>query len=59
MIGVTISTLYRYINRGDLIAYRFGRVIRIKTVDMERFINSSRIEPGSIGHLHPERREGS
>ena len=48
-VGVTLPTLYRYINRGELVAYRFGRVIRIKAEDMERFIEGSRIEPGTIG----------
>jgi len=56
-VGVTLPTLYRYINRGELVAYRFGRVIRIKTEDMERFIESSRIEPGTIGR--PQRRAAS
>jgi excisionase family DNA binding protein len=57
MLGIALPTLYRYINRGDLVAYRFGRVIRIKTVDMDQFIESSRIEPGSMGHLPPQRRD--
>ena len=51
-VGVTLPTLYRYINRGSLVAYRFGRVIRIKAEDMERFIDSARIEPGTIGRSH-------
>ena len=47
-IGVTSRTLYRLINAGDVVAYRFGRVIRLKVVDVGQFIESSRIVPGSL-----------
>lgn len=42
------GTLYGYINTGRLPAYRFGRVIRIKDVDLAAFIDSARIEPGTL-----------
>ena len=35
-------------------AYKFGRVIRIQQTDVERFIEASRIAPGSLEHLYPE-----
>ncbi len=35
-------------------AYKFGRVIRIQEADVERFIEASRIAPGSLEHLYPE-----
>lgn len=53
-LGITPRTLYRFINQGDLAAYRFGRVIRVKRVDVEAFIESSRIEPGTLDHLSPD-----
>ena len=53
-LGITPRTLYRFINQGDLAGYRFGRVIRVKRVDVEAFIESSRIEPGSLDHLSPD-----
>jgi len=53
-LGVTPRTLYRFIDVGDLPAYRLGRVIRLKAEDVDRFIESSRIEPGSLEHLYPE-----
>ena len=34
-IGVTSRTLYRFIDEGQLRAYRFGRVIRLRTADVE------------------------
>lgn len=53
-LGVTPRTLYRFIDVGDLPAYRLGRVIRLKAADIDTFIEASRIEPGSLEHLYPD-----
>lgn len=53
-LGITPRTLYRFIDQGELPAYRLGRVIRLKQEDVDRFIEASRIEPGSLEHLYPE-----
>lgn len=53
-LGVVPRTLYRVIDDGRLPAYRFGRVIRIKEQDLYEFIESCRIEPGTVSHLYPE-----
>ncbi len=53
-LGITLRSLYRFIDEGDLVAYKFGRVIRLQQNDVERFIEASRIEPGSLEHLYPE-----
>lgn len=53
-LGITPRTLYRFIDQGELAAYRFGRVIRVKRTDVEAFIEKSRIEPGTLEHLYPE-----
>ena len=53
-LGVTLRTLYRFIDEGQLAAYKFGRVIRIKESDVEGFIEGARIAPGSLEHLYPE-----
>lgn len=53
-LGVTARTLYRFIDQGDLTAYRLGRVIRLKLSDVDAFIEASRIEPGSLEHLYPD-----
>lgn len=52
-LGITPRTLYRFINEGYLRAYKFGRVIRLQTKDVDEFIESCRIEPGTIAHLYP------
>ncbi|MCY3861827.1 MAG: hypothetical protein OXG67_07680, partial [bacterium] len=39
---------------GGLPAYRMGRVIRVKQTDVDEFIEHSRIEPGTLGHLYPD-----
>ena len=48
-LGVTSRTLRTFINTGDLTAYRFGRVIRVREDDVAAFIEASRITPGSLG----------
>ena len=53
-LGITPRTLYRFIDEGQLAAYRFGRVIRLKTTDVDLFIEACRIEPGTLEHLYPD-----
>jgi len=59
-LGVTLRTLYRFIDEGQIAAYKLGRVIRLKETDVEAFIEGARIEPGSLEHLYPEpKKEGA
>jgi excisionase family DNA binding protein len=53
-LGITSRTLYRLIDQGEIPAYRFGRVIRLKHDAVDAFIDRSRIEPGTLDHLYPE-----
>jgi excisionase family DNA binding protein len=53
-LGITPRTLYRFIDQGDLPAYRFGRVIRLRAHEVERFVENSRITPGELVHLYPD-----
>lgn len=53
-LGITPRTLYRFIDEGQLPAYRFGRVIRLKENEVDAFIESCRIEPGTLEHLYPD-----
>jgi len=53
-LGVTLRTLYRFIDEGQIPAYKLGRVIRLQESDVEAFIAASRIEPGALEHLYPE-----
>ena len=53
-LGVTLRTLYRFIDQGDLPAYKMGRVIRLKADEVDVFIENTRIAPGSLEHLYPE-----
>ncbi len=53
-LGVTLRTLYRFIDEGRIPAYQFGRVIRLKAPDVGAFVEASRIAPGSLRHLYPE-----
>ena len=58
-LGITPRTLYRFIDEGQLPAYRFGRVIRLKADEVDRFIDSCRIEPGTLEHLYPDSGAGT
>ena len=53
-LGITTRTLYRFIDEGYIDAYRMGRVIRVKGEDIDSYIETCRIEPGTISHLYPE-----
>jgi excisionase family DNA binding protein len=55
-LGLTTRTLYRLIDEGEIPAYKFGRVIRLQHADVDAFIASARIQPGSLEHLYPEAR---
>ncbi len=60
-LGLTPRTLYRFIDEGQLPAYRFGRVIRLQRGEVDAFIERSRIQPGTLEHLYPDaggRRDG-
>jgi excisionase family DNA binding protein len=47
-LGVRPRTVYGFINRGELPAFRIGRVIRVRESDLAAFIESCRIAPGTL-----------
>lgn len=53
-LGLRTRTLYRLIDEGQLPAYRFGRVIRLKRHEVDAFVERCRITPGSLEHLYPD-----
>ncbi len=55
-LGITLRSLYRFIDGGELAAYKFGRVIRLKEDDIDRYIEECRIAPGDLEHLYPRRK---
>jgi len=52
-LGVIPRTLYAFIDKGELPAFKMGRVIRLKADDVDSYIDACRVEPGSIRHLYP------
>lgn len=58
-LGVTTRTLYRFIDEGRIPAYRFGRVIRLRSREVEEFIDLCRIEPGTLDHLYADSGSGT
>lgn len=55
-LGVTLRTLYRFIDEGQLPAYKMGRVIRLQANEVDAFIERARIVPGTLEHLYPDPR---
>ena len=55
-LGITTRTLYRLIDEGQIPAYKMGRVLRLKMGDVDAFLNQSRVQPGDLEHLYPERK---
>ena len=53
-LGITPRPPYRFIDEGQLPAYKFGRVIRLKQSDVDTYIETCRVEPGTMSHLYPE-----
>lgn len=51
-VGVTLRTLYRLIDDGKIPAYQIGRVIRVLRSDIESYLDSVRISPGTLRHLY-------
>jgi excisionase family DNA binding protein len=52
-LGVTLRTLYRLIDEGQLPAYKLGRLIRLKGEEIDAFVEGARIQPGALKHLYP------
>ena len=50
--GIYLTTLYRLINAGELPAYQIGRVIRLRRVEVDAYIERSRVRPGELDHLY-------
>lgn len=53
-LGVSLRTLYKFIDEGLVPAYKFGRVIRLRAPEVDVFIEQARIQPGTLEHLYPE-----
>lgn len=56
-LGVTVRTLYRFIDEAQVPAYKMGRVIRLQRGEVDEFIRRSRVPAGSLEHLYPEARK--
>ena len=57
-LGISLRTLYTILDTGDLPSYKLGRVIRMKTVDVDAYLERCRVQPGSLSHLYPPGEDG-
>lgn len=44
LLNVHPNTIYRMVSRGEMVAYRIGRVIRIEDTEIERLKTMARTE---------------
>ncbi len=51
-LGITPRTLYRLIDHGEVPAFAMGRVYRLRRPDLDAYLESVRVVPGTLGHLH-------
>ena len=53
-LGVVPKSIYRFIDRGELKAYKMGRVIRLRESDVEAYLVDAEIQPGDLTHLYED-----
>ena len=53
LLGIRLKTVYGLINSGHLPAYKIGRVIRLRRVEVMAYVERCRIKPGTLSHLYP------
>lgn len=56
-LGVTLRVVYKLVDRGEIPAYRIGRVFRMRRSDLDAFLERSRVQPGELAHLYPPEHE--
>lgn len=60
LLGCTAKTVYRLIDEGKLPCYRPHRRFQLDLADVRRYIDSTRVSPGSLSHLYgPSKNETS
>lgn len=53
-IGLTAATLRRLVERGEVPAFRIGRVRHYRRSDLDAFLESVRVEPVPVRQETPE-----
>jgi excisionase family DNA binding protein len=53
-LGISENTLYRLIDEGLLPAYRPGRSLRLRTPDLDAYLERARVQPGDLAHLRSD-----
>lgn len=50
-LGVSLSTLYKLVNDGEVVAYRPSRSLQFKLEDLDSYLEGTRVQPGDLDHL--------
>lgn len=57
-LGVGVPLVYKAINDGQLVAYKLGRVYRVRRTDLDAYLESVKVKPGGLAHLMPAPYDG-
>lgn len=52
ILGISLRTLYRLIDEGQLVGYQIGRNIRLRAGDLDAYLEGVKIHPGELRHLY-------
>jgi excisionase family DNA binding protein len=47
-LGIVPRTLRSLVDKGDVSAFRMGRVFRYRVTDLEAYLESVRVQPGQV-----------
>jgi excisionase family DNA binding protein len=53
-VGILPRTLYAIIDRGDVPAYKIGRLLRLRRHEVDDFLERCRVKPGQLAHLRED-----
>lgn len=54
LLGIDLRTVYRILDRGEIPAYKIGRVIRIQRADVDAYLERAKVRPGDLSHLYAD-----
>jgi excisionase family DNA binding protein len=52
VLGLTPPTLYRLVGKGEIVAKRVARHLRISEAEVRRYLEASRVSPGDLESLY-------
>ena len=53
-LGVNVTTIYREIERGKLVAYKIGKAFKVKPEDLDAYLESKKVKPRQVENSDEE-----